>query len=74
MKQRWMTAREKWGVMGWPVWPDVAVAMNVGMVDVKQYTHPHTLIGNTWHFACVGVLKLVQEKFRPKELRQGTRY
>ena len=58
-RRRWMTAREKWGVMGWPVWPDVAVAMNVGMVDVKWYSHPHALIGNSWHFACAGVLKVV---------------
>jgi len=53
-----MTGREKWGAMGWPVWPDVAAAMNVDMVDVKQHRHPHYLVGNGWHFACAGVLKV----------------
>ena len=52
-RQRWMTGREKWGAMGWPVWPDVAAAMNVDMVDVKQHRHPYYLVGNSVPFRCL---------------------
>ena len=47
--RRWLLAKEKLGIMGWPVLPEVAQAYGTRILDWRTLHGAHELIGNGMH-------------------------
>ena len=61
-RRRWVTNREKMGILGLPVSPSVASAMGVAPLPAQDVCRSATLahiMGNSMHFSTVGIVQLV---------------
>ena len=56
--ESWLTAKEMLAVMGFPVYPEMAQAMNTQVLSVPDAMTCRRLIGNCMHFASVYVVLL----------------
>jgi hypothetical protein len=45
VRSRWLSAKEHFALMGWPVRKDIAKALGVKMVDVAKIPKAHAMIG-----------------------------
>ena len=58
-EQRWLTGRDKFASLGFPVTGECALAMGVPELPVRDVKRASAIPGNCMHFASVGVLQLV---------------
>jgi hypothetical protein len=58
-RKRWLCPREKLAALGWPVTPDVASAMGVPMVPVRDAKRAESIAGNCMHLSTSTVILFV---------------
>ena len=58
-KKRFMTGREKLGMLGFPITPKTAAAMHVKELPVTDVKRASKIAGNCMHWSSIGVIQLV---------------
>ena len=57
--RRWLTPKEKLALMGFPVVPEMATSMMVGLFPSTEHARAAQVCGNAMHFASVALMQLL---------------
>ena len=58
-KRRFMTGREKLGMLGFPVTPSTAESLSVRELPVADPKRSSMVAGNCMHWSSIGVIQLI---------------